>query len=231
MRVVPRPTLRVGITGHRLDKLTDGDVAALRGALAGVFAAIEAAAIRLGPDDGAPEMPRCRLVSALAEGTDRIAVDAAPRHWPLHALLPMPRDVYRADFLGEGQASSASAEAFEAYLRRAESVTELPMAAPAERDFADPEVRIPQYAALGHALVRQVDLLVAVWDGRPASGPGGTAAVVAEAVGRGLPVLWLDPTGREPPRHVDGFAGPDVAGPRVTPLDDRVLDAILAERT
>ncbi|MFE0135702.1 hypothetical protein ACFWY6_29620 [Streptomyces sp. NPDC059037] len=44
-------------------------------------------------------------------------------------------------------------------------------------------------------LVDQADTLLAVWDGQPARGYGGTADVVAYAEGKGVPVCVLWPEG------------------------------------
>ncbi len=40
------------------------------------------------------------------------------------------------------------------------------------------------------------DLMVAVWNGRPAAGLGGTADIVKYALNSGKPVLHLDPESR-----------------------------------
>ena len=46
--------------------------------------------------------------------------------------------------------------------------------------------------AAGRLLVERSDRLIAVWDGLPARGPGGTADVVAyaRALSRPVTVLW-----------------------------------------
>jgi hypothetical protein len=49
------------------------------------------------------------------------------------------------------------------------------------------------YLAVGKKTVEMVDYLVAVWDGQPARGKGGTADVVAYAERKGKPVLRIDP--------------------------------------
>lgn len=220
----PCSVLHVGITGHRLDKLRARDIEPLRERLADLLAVIEAAVLRrlASPPGGGP---RCRLVSALAEGADRLAIDAAPPHWPIAALLPMPRELYRQDFLTAGQSASPSCEAFETYLARAETVTELPMASPTADD--ERRHRDAQYAALGRALVRRIDCLVAVWDGKPPAGPGGTANVVEEAVRLRLPVLWLDPAKATRPRRILRFQADDITRPVLSPLDGGGLDAML----
>ncbi len=48
------------------------------------------------------------------------------------------------------------------------------------------------YCAAGRWIVDHADRLIAVWDGCPARGPGGTGDVVAYARSRGVPVtvLW-----------------------------------------
>ena len=42
-------------------------------------------------------------------------------------------------------------------------------------------------------LVRRCDLLIAIWDGLPPRGRGGTADVITEARRSGVPVVWIDP--------------------------------------
>ena len=47
------------------------------------------------------------------------------------------------------------------------------------------------YANLGKFLLGQTDILVVVWDGLPEEGPGGTAAVVRDAIDAGIQVVWI----------------------------------------
>lgn len=76
-------------------------------------------------------------------------------------------------------------EAYESGLAAARSVDRLPYAAPSEDAFL----------AAGVAVIERCDLLLAVWDGQPARGLGGTGDVVGRArnVGREVVVIW--PTG------------------------------------
>lgn len=55
------------------------------------------------------------------------------------------------------------------------------------------------YVAANETLLGSVDELVAVWDGQPSGGAGGTADVVQEARARGIPVtvIWPDGAARE----------------------------------
>ena len=51
------------------------------------------------------------------------------------------------------------------------------------------------YEQAGHWIVENSHALVALWDGEPARGQGGTAEIVAYTVERALPILWVPVTG------------------------------------
>jgi hypothetical protein len=50
------------------------------------------------------------------------------------------------------------------------------------------------YLAAGQKIVELSDIVLAVWNGKPAKGKGGTADVVAYALHRGVPLIQIDPT-------------------------------------
>jgi hypothetical protein len=52
------------------------------------------------------------------------------------------------------------------------------------------------YLAAGHRMVELSDLVLAVWDGKPAKGKGGTGDIVAYARSRGVPLIQIDPVSR-----------------------------------
>ena len=192
----PRLTLRVGITGHRPNKLTGSDILRVAEELRGVMAAIDrmtaaihrenAAFYSDAPPTGKPdtkERYRIRLISGFAEGADQMAVAAAPETWTVEAILPFPREEYRKDFVksaGDGRDVTGD---FDRSLKRAQAITELP--APPKADQ-----RNQGYVMAGSFLLRQVDLLIAVWDGYEPK-PGGTGAIVQEAWDGGIPVVWI----------------------------------------
>ena len=126
------------------------------------------------------------MLSGLAEGADRhvahLALDAG---YSLHAVLPFARSTYLADF-----ASAASRVQFDQLLARAERVTELP---------GRPGFSAQAYRRAGHALLDETDVLIAVWDGQPAQGAGGTAEVVNEACRRRIPVIHVSTLARTAP--------------------------------
>ncbi|TDR88126.1 hypothetical protein [Enterovirga rhinocerotis] len=217
----PRPTLRVGITGHRPNKLPGDLPERIRQTLAGTMRAIEASLLRL----QASSRPGCRLVTALAEGADSLAAEAAPAHWEREALLPMPRAVYAADFLPEGETTSPALDALDRHLACAASVTELPLIG---RDPAPTgAARDRQYEALGRALVRRIDCLIAVWDGAAAAGIGGTASVLAEALDHGMGVVWIDPAAPDGARLIARLEQGEGARPVSAPADDGAFDALV----
>ena len=118
------------------------------------------------------------LVSPLADGTDQMAAQAAlGRGWRLQAVLPFDRAAYFGDF-----PDLAQRERFEALLGKAECVLELP---------GDPDDRLDAYVMAGRATVAHCDLLIAVWDGLPPRGRGGTGEIVELAVARGTPIIHL----------------------------------------
>ncbi|WP_328748643.1 hypothetical protein OHT57_24595 [Streptomyces sp. NBC_00285] len=121
--------------------------------------------------------------SALAAGADQLFADLALRNGiPLTAVIP-GMDYER--HLG-GQETRA---AFRRLLLACADRVDLPV----ER------TREEAYLAAGHWIVDHTDRLVAVWDGEPARGQGGTADIVAYASRVGVPVkvLWR-PGARRP---------------------------------
>jgi hypothetical protein len=96
----------------------------------------------------------------------------------LHAVIPCHS---YADTFGD----EAARQEFERLLSAAHEVTELPFLEPSEEAFM----------AAGRVVADQCDLLLAVWDGQPAAGLGGTADVVSHAAARGKSVEIVWPVG------------------------------------
>ena len=197
----PRLALTIGVTGHRLHRPPapgeDGpgeprafDVAAVQDALAAVFAASAAglAAVDAEAKASFREIPPIvTLISSLAEGADRLAAHAAlAAGFALDVVLPCPATTYLETF-----ADHASRDEFAALSARARATLVLPLAGDDARPLAE---RLPaSYEAAGLTMLGQSDILVAVWDGEPAGGRGGTGAIVEEAARRGAPIVVVDP--------------------------------------
>jgi hypothetical protein len=161
----------VAVTGHRPGRLSSDHFE---------HGCAQAARLLDGLVDAAAEQggPVLVLRSALAEGADRrLAQLALERGFVLHVVLPFRRVNYSRDF-----ATTASRLEFKQLLQRAERVSELP----GRRSDAPQAYRDAGLAMLVHA-----DLLLALWDGAPGAGRGGTADIVDEAWRRHLPVVHL----------------------------------------
>ena len=145
-----------------------------------VFARAAPAVYRRGAD-GAPQA-ELRLISALAEGADRLAAREAIRLGAeLDVVLPFPREDYEKDF------PDAVAD-FRELLSMARVFT-----LDGFRDGGAAQTE--SYEAAGRFVVGNCDLLLAVWDGARARGRGGTAEIVSYAIRVGVPVWWIDANG------------------------------------
>ena len=120
-------------------------------------------------------------VSPLAEGADRLIAQEIlawkGKNNYLEVILPMDKSEYLNDFK-----SKKSKNEFLKLLDQAISVDTLKMA----------NTREESYENVGKAIVDNSNLLIAVWDGKPACGRGGTEEVVnyARKVGRSL--FWIN---------------------------------------
>lgn len=121
-------------------------------------------------------------VSSLAAGADQIfAASVLKRGGRLDVVLPCRQ--YRKTF-----SRLQDVKNFEALLARASTVERL--------EFDEPSNEA--YRAAGRRVVESSELVLAIWDGQPARGAGGTADIVnyAESLGRPLKIVWPDGVGR-----------------------------------
>ncbi len=120
--------------------------------------------------------------SALAIGAGQIFAKAAlGMGIPLIGVIPF--EDYPHDFEGTER------DDFETLLARCQHVHRLPAKRRSDR----------AYLKAGLWLVDHVDFLIAVWNGRPAAGVGGTGDVVAYAEKKNRPVFRIDPQGWKRP--------------------------------
>jgi hypothetical protein len=169
-----RERLRVGITGHRSLPQDSRLVDQVDHAISRIRDLADSAS-------GAP--PRMTAVSSLAEGADRLVAREVLKQSGsiLEVPLPLPPVEYEKDF-----ATKKSRLEFEALLRRADLILTMPPSLS----------RVAAYEAAGRYIVEHCHVLLALWDGMPARGQGGTAEIVALALESRLPLLWI---ATEPP--------------------------------
>jgi hypothetical protein len=229
----PRLVLSVGIVGHRpkdlakssgdpaepprdkrLTKIADGVKEALAAIKAAALQARSANNNKVCFEEGYDA--ELILVSALAEGSDSLAADAALKlGYKLDAPLPFAKEDYLKDFkhtppeekkndpaaiaIAEQETIAATGE-FERLYGLARSVLQLPGqrrgAADNEEQGSRKENRA--YEAAGLTVLSHSDILLAVWDGQLSRGRGGTAEMIAEAARAGLPIVLVDGNGKAP---------------------------------
>lgn len=120
------------------------------------------------------------VFSPLAEGADQLVVERILRHQPQARLvvpLPMPEEAYLATF---------NTKSGRAQFHRLHALAQQTLVLPGT---ATPETAFLQ---IGRYLIEQCDLLIAVWDGKPARGPGGTSDVVQMARQHQFPLAWIN---------------------------------------
>lgn len=218
----PRLALNVGITGHRAKALGDGLPGVVRDRLDQIFANLKQASAELHRREQGifdEVEPALRLHTPLATGSDQLAAQSARANgFHLRALLPFKVSDYLKDFRG------AELEEFNEYLADADNV----MCLPGDRTAHD------AYVLVGKAVIAVSDVIVAIWDGEPGNGPGGTAHVVELALREGVPVIHLHiDRVKEDASKIRLISGGDLEEPEVGPLDElehytQLLSNILA---
>jgi hypothetical protein len=168
-------SLRVGMSGHR-------NVSAGHPGLSTEIAnAVEYIVQKLAADPDRIRSGQTALtaVSSLAEGADRlVAREILKRPGSrLEIVLPLPPDDYCRDF-----GSTESIEEFEELSNTDGAITDT---VPAARS------RSQAYELAGHAVVDRSDVMIVVWDGKPARGQGGTAEIYAYARRWQVPTLLI----------------------------------------
>lgn len=171
--------LRIGITGHRRDRLKLPDHTLMH-RIAGVIELLRRAS-RL------PSARQIEIVSALAEGVDEIAARTGlTAHCRLTAVIPFKPKDYEATF-----SDKAYRAVFRELLRMADRRIVLP------GSLKDTKAG---YVAVGAETLDRSDVVLTVWDGAPARGRGGTQEVLQAALQRRLPIIWIDATEDRAPR-------------------------------
>lgn len=185
----PRLVLNVGVIGHRPNRLAAGATEPIQAAITDVLRSVAVKLESLSQQHAeilSKDRPAIRVLSALAEGADRIGAAAAlAAGTELHALLPFDAKEYEHDF-----ADNESKEEFQNLLDSAGGVLELS----GRREKAE-----DAYEAVGYELLRRSDLLIAVWDSGPSAGRGGTTSIIDHAIAINVPVVHVDANGQHPP--------------------------------
>lgn len=215
-----RLPLVIGVTGHRKINAADPRLAeAIRAELGGLRR----------------QFPHCPflMLSGLAEGADRLVARLAMETLAtrLIAVLPFAEAEFRKDFT-----SAESQAEFSELLQRAQAVVVIPQREDVAAVAAGGEARNRQYARVGAYIVENCHWLIALWDGQPARGTGGTGEVVRWRMAGEVPLeystaaavrsaLWPKAPARW--THIDPAAGEKLPM-RDNPGRDAALQAVEA---
>jgi hypothetical protein len=185
--------LRIGVTGHR-ELPDEAKLAAVVrqeiGRLIGLLRPDASTTIELA------------VISQLADGADRLVVHevlaaAAERGQQarLEVVLPMRRD----DYVRVQKFGAASSKEFNELLEQAILVSE-----PRHAGNGHSRHTAHAYEVAGHRVIASCDILLALWDGLPSGGGGGTAETLLAAASVGKPCVWIPTDAAEP--VADNFA-------------------------
>jgi hypothetical protein len=120
--------------------------------------------------------PPLVAISSLAIGADQLlATLVLGRGGELRAVVPFPE--YERTF------GPADVDTYRQILAKARAVEYLKTTGTDE----------DKYLAAGKRIVEMADVMIAVWDGLPARGKGGTADIVVYARERGVKLIHLNP--------------------------------------
>jgi hypothetical protein len=187
---------RVGVVGHRPDRLPVGE-AALAAVRARIAEALEGVSVAVAAFASGSERrfyrpdapPLLTAVSPLAEGADRIFAEEALRcGYRLNCVMPFHRDEFERDFAAPDSFEADSAARFDAILARAEKAGAL---ACFELDGRRGRAH-EAYGQAGRVVLDQSDLLLAIWDGGLTNAVGGTFDTIQQAMAFNVPTLWID---------------------------------------
>src|SRR5579863_1235953 len=201
-------TMTVGFAGHRAVEDAGEAARLLDGAFALARAALEALQLtQLGEGEGRlgeayEGAPRLRLLTGDAPGADRLAIARwrAAEVGEVHILYPFRDPATQQPLTDRPQQAGPD-----------DRVPAPPAAAGwTGIDAAGLGIEADGHAEVGRWLVHYADLLVAIWDGEPGRGPGGTGDTLLHAFERGAPILWLKPGGAAAVRLIRPHVGPEL---------------------
>ena len=179
-----RLAFRVGVVGHRPNRLQSADLGTLGELIHQILDAVRVevgnfASSSVGTKLYSDEEPILRAVTPLAEGTDRIFADQAlDLGYELCCPMPFHQEEYEQDFIAPSALEENSLGRFKGLLAKAKDKHHLTIfQLDGERTHS-----ADAYGAAGRIVLNQSDLLVVVWDGGKPAGGGGTVETLHEAI-------------------------------------------------
>lgn len=187
--VLPRLVVRVGLTGHRPDRLqvSAAQVASQIASVLDAMGRVAQDTVSAHPQLYQPAPPIKRLTTGLARGTDEIGAECALQlSWQLQSVVAFDRE----RFVQNAVAGCSPQEADD-YRARHASLLERSSSVLEVLGEENGGLRRDAYELVGETILEQADVVIGVWDGKPARGLGGSAHLMRLAHQRGLPVVWI----------------------------------------
>ena len=197
------PRYIVGFTGHRT-------LAPLEAVRRGIEDALKDLAERALQSGGMLE-----YYGSAASGADTLAAEtAAELGIPVHIILPKDLAAFQQDF--HDADGTLHAEDW----RRASAIIDAALAGRnggTLRVISGSQIAPDCYYEAGLQMLEVCDALIAVWDGKPARGIGGTEQIVTHARALGMPLIIIPADGTEQmaPENIEAFARADGEGLRL----------------
>ncbi len=169
--------VRIGVTGHRVLKNEQQLIESVKNVLRRLDEILDQLLRHT--------QHKFIIVSPLAEGADRLVAKVVIE-WKvnvemdrpcLEAVLPLPEADYLKDFI-----TQESKNEFRALLAKARST----------KILGEADSRKAAYEQVGRYVVENCDVLIAIWNGKPAAGKGGTAEIVDYVHREGRSLFWIN---------------------------------------
>jgi len=193
----PRPpkaplAFRVGVVGHRPDRLQSADLKELNHLIRDILERVKKSVIQFSDKNNhlhSEDLPILRAISPLAEGSDRILADQAiSLGFELSCPMPYVQEEYEKDFLPGRSQEENSLNRFRDLLASAEKNSRL-----VKFELMGNRVKEgDSYRNCAQVVMNQSDLLVVIWDGLMNDKPGGTNESLFWARAHNLPIIWID---------------------------------------
>jgi hypothetical protein len=167
-----KPRFLIGFTGHR----AGFDETLIHSALRGALEDLQRRAAAVGG--------QADIYASVAGGSDTLCVEASRElGMSVHLLLPLPEAEFAKDF--------SSPKVWQRSKRQLELVGQK-LGRDSLRVVPGEMTRPDCYFDQAIHMLEAVDVLIALWDGQPARGLGGTQQVIDHALRIGLPAVFID---------------------------------------
>lgn len=172
----------VAFVGHRPGDAPGRSREALKQSAESIRAALETMR-----DRAYAQSARVELISSAASGADIHAIHTARELGiPVHVLIPKPPGAFLDDFDGDNEQDAPLAREIIDRAKRGDDDWTFRIC---EGDGVEPSC----YHETNVEMLESADALLAVWNGQPESGIGGTAEAVRAARTLGFPVCTINP--------------------------------------